>query len=126
MMASLDGSAEGDNNVTAEENKALVRRFVEAQVKADLDTLDELLAPDFVDHSLEPGQDAGREGYMRALAEEIFSNQRTIIEDQAGSRSPLTGLHGRGTWEAQRSVERSHPPKHVRHLLLCHPRSRER
>src|SRR5919112_4135104 len=83
MMASLDGSAEGDNTVTAEENKALVRRFVEAQVKADLDTLDKLLAPDFVDHSLEPGQDAGREGYMRALAEEIFSNQRTIIEDQA-------------------------------------------
>ena len=54
-MASLDGSAEGDNTVAAEENKALVRRFVEAQVKADLDTLDELLAPDFVDHSLEPG-----------------------------------------------------------------------
>src|SRR5918999_1313122 len=102
MMASLDGSAEGDNTVTAEENKALVRRFVEAQVKADLDTLDKLLAPDFVDHSLEPGQDAGREGYMRALAEEIFSNQRTIIEDQAAdgdkviSRLTINRIHDRG------------------------------
>jgi predicted ester cyclase len=102
MMASLDGSAEGDNTVTAEENKALVRRFVEAQVKADLDTLDELLAPDFVDHSLEPGQDAGREGYMRALAEEIFSNQRTIIEDQAAdgdkviSRLTINRIHDGG------------------------------
>ena len=101
-MASLDGSAEGDNIVTAEENKALVRRFVEAQVKADLDTLDELLAPDFVDHSLEPGQDAGREGYMRALAEEIFSNQRTIIEDQAAdgdkviSRLTINRIHDGG------------------------------
>src|SRR5215204_716445 len=102
MMASLDGSAEGDNTVTAEVNKALVRRFVEAQVKADLDTLDELLAPDFVDHSLEPGQDAGREGYMRALAEEIFSNQRTIIEDQAAdgdkviSRLTINRIHDGG------------------------------
>src|SRR5215211_4061638 len=102
MMASLDGSAEGVNTVTAEENKALVRRFVEAQVKADLDTLDELLAPDFVDHSLEPGQDARREGYMRALAEEIFSNQRTIIEDQAAdgdkviSRLTINRIQDRG------------------------------
>jgi len=77
MMASLGGSVEGDNTVIAEENKALVRRFVEAQANADLDTLDELLAPDFVDHSLEPGQEPGREGYLRGVAEESFSNQRS-------------------------------------------------
>jgi hypothetical protein len=35
-----------------EKNKALVRRFFEAQGKGDLDALEELLAPDFVDHSL--------------------------------------------------------------------------
>ena len=39
-----------------EKNKVLVRRFWEAQANADLDTLDELLAPDFVDHGLLPGQ----------------------------------------------------------------------
>ena len=88
--------------MTAEENKALVRRFVEAQVKADLDTLDELLASDFVDHSLEPGQDAGRDGYMRGVVEESFSNQRTIIEDQAAdgdkviSRLTINRIHDRG------------------------------
>src|SRR5919107_5654614 len=88
--------------MSSEEKKALVRRFVEAQANADLDTLDELLAPDFVDHSLEPGQDAGREGYMRALAEEIFSNQRTIIEDQAAdgdkviSRLTINRIHDGG------------------------------
>jgi hypothetical protein len=32
-----------------------VRRFHEAHANADLDTLDELLAPGFVDHSLQPG-----------------------------------------------------------------------
>ena len=31
--------------MSAEEKKALVRRFVEAQDKGDLETLDELLAP---------------------------------------------------------------------------------
>jgi serine phosphatase RsbU (regulator of sigma subunit)/predicted ester cyclase len=68
-----------------EENKALVRRFVEAQDKGDLETLDELLAPDFVDHSLLPGQYPGREGFMQAIAEEhaVISNMLTTFEYQA-------------------------------------------
>jgi hypothetical protein len=36
-------------------NKALVRRFVEELDKGNLDVIDELLAPDFVDLSLLPG-----------------------------------------------------------------------
>jgi hypothetical protein len=55
---------------SAEENKALVCRFIEAQDKGDLETLDELLAPDFVDHSLLLGQEPGREGYMKSVAED--------------------------------------------------------
>ena len=39
-----------------EENKALVRRFVEAQAKGDLDAVKEMMAPDFVARSLLPGQ----------------------------------------------------------------------
>jgi serine phosphatase RsbU (regulator of sigma subunit)/predicted ester cyclase len=70
---------------SAEENKALVRRFVEAQANADLDTLDELLAPDFVDHNLLPGQEPGREGFMRAVAEDqaVVSDVRNTIDYQA-------------------------------------------
>jgi ketosteroid isomerase-like protein len=45
-----------------ENNKALVRRFVEAFANGDLETLDELLAPDYVDHSLFPGQEPGNAG----------------------------------------------------------------
>jgi ketosteroid isomerase-like protein len=37
-----------------EENKALVRRFVEAQAKGDLDAVKEMMAPDFVAHNLLP------------------------------------------------------------------------
>ena len=41
--------SEEDAPVSSEEEKnmALVRRFLEAQANADLDTLEELLAPDF-------------------------------------------------------------------------------
>ena len=45
-----------------DKNKALVRRFLEAFANGDLHTLDDLLAPDFINHSLLPGQDPGREG----------------------------------------------------------------
>ena len=87
-----------------EENKTLVRRFVEAQANADLDTLDELLAPDFVDHSLQADQEPGREGFMRSVAEEParFSKVRANIEDQAAegdkviSRLTMKRIHDRG------------------------------
>ena len=90
--------------MSAEENKALVRRFVEAQVNADLDTLDELLAPDFVDHSLQADQEPGREGFIRSVAEEpaIFSYVRANIEDQAAegdkviTRLTMRRIHDRG------------------------------
>ena len=43
--------------MSVEQNKALVRRFLEARVETDLDALDEILAPDFVSHvKLVPGQ----------------------------------------------------------------------
>jgi predicted ester cyclase len=71
--------------VSGEENKALVRRFVEAQANADLETLDKLLAPDFVDHNLLPGQDPGREGFMQSVAEDqdVVSDIRSTIDYQA-------------------------------------------
>jgi serine phosphatase RsbU (regulator of sigma subunit)/ketosteroid isomerase-like protein len=105
-MSSLDAtnSCREERSVLVEENKALVRRFVEAQANADLDTLDELLAPDFVDHSLQADQEPGREGFMRSVAEEpaIFSKVRANIEDQAAegdkviSRLTMKRIHDRG------------------------------
>jgi ketosteroid isomerase-like protein len=60
---------QGGTSMSAENNKALVRRFLKAHAKGDLDTLDEMLAPDFVDHNLLPGEEPGREGYLRAHTE---------------------------------------------------------
>src|ERR671910_148433 len=90
--------------MSSEEKKALVRRFVEAQANADLDTLDKLLAPDFVDHSLQADQEPGGEGFMRSVAGEpaIFSKVRANIEDQAAegdkviTRLTMRRIHDRG------------------------------
>jgi serine phosphatase RsbU (regulator of sigma subunit) len=89
-----------------EKNMALVRRFLEAQANADLDTLEELLAPDFVDHSLLPGQEPSREGYKQQVAEQIaaLSEVRCIIEDQLAkgekvvTRITWRSIHNRGEY----------------------------
>jgi serine phosphatase RsbU (regulator of sigma subunit) len=67
-----------------EKNKALVRRFVEAQAEKDLAALEEMLAPDFVDHSVLPGQGTTREDYLQDVVEEqpASSDAQLSIEDQ--------------------------------------------
>jgi ketosteroid isomerase-like protein len=47
---------------------ALVRRFLTALVKGDLDTMDEMMAPDYVSHTpFLPEQEPGREVTMEGL-----------------------------------------------------------
>ena len=67
-----------------ERNKVLVRRFLEAQAKGDLDAVKEMMAPHFLDHNLRSAKKPDREGYLRVVAEEqgAFSDIRYIIEDQ--------------------------------------------
>jgi serine phosphatase RsbU (regulator of sigma subunit)/ketosteroid isomerase-like protein len=69
---------------TQEKNKALVHRFLEAQAKGNLNVIDEVLTPHFVDHDRLPDQAPDREGYKRAIAEyhAAFSNVRFLVEDQ--------------------------------------------
>jgi serine phosphatase RsbU (regulator of sigma subunit)/predicted ester cyclase len=92
--------------MSIEENKALVRRFLEAHAKGDLDTLEEMLATDFVDHNLMPGQQPGREGYLRALTEyhAAYSHTRYVIEKQLAEGEEVvttfavSATHDRGEW----------------------------
>ena len=87
-----------------EENKALVRRFFEAQGRGDLDAMEEMMALDFVDHSLIPGQEPDREGYLQGAAEDwaTFSNIRIIVEDQVAegdkvvTKVTVRSIHDRG------------------------------
>jgi len=67
-----------------EKNKAVSRGFVEAFANGDGDTLDDLMAPGFVDRSLLPGQGSSREEYKRSAAEfyTAFPTREFTIEDQ--------------------------------------------
>src|SRR5215204_4731289 len=92
--------------MSAEENMALVRRFWEARVvKRDLDAVEEMLAPDFVNRNkLLPGQKPDREDYLRGIAafHAAQSEGQLIFEDQvAGGDKVVTrfvvhGPHDRG------------------------------
>jgi serine phosphatase RsbU (regulator of sigma subunit)/predicted ester cyclase len=69
----------------AEKNKALVRRFYEAHLKGDLDAMREMMAPDFADRSLFPGEEGpDREAYIQGVAEDRAANSvlRITIDDQ--------------------------------------------
>ena len=70
--------------MSVEENKALVRRFLEEQARGNLDVIDELLSPDFVDRALLPGQGSTREDFKRAVTEilDAFSIIDFTIEEQ--------------------------------------------
>jgi predicted ester cyclase len=69
----------------AEENKTIARRFLEEHMaKGNLDVIDELVAPDFVDRSLIPGQGPTRKDFKRSVAEilEAFPITSFTIEEQ--------------------------------------------
>jgi serine phosphatase RsbU (regulator of sigma subunit) len=83
-----------------EQNKALVRRFLEAHAKGDLVVLEEMLAPDLVNHNLPPGYQPDREDYLRGNADyhAAFSNSRYDIEKQiAEGDEVVTSFTARAT-----------------------------
>jgi serine phosphatase RsbU (regulator of sigma subunit)/ketosteroid isomerase-like protein len=77
--------------MSAEENMALARRFMEARVKGDVDALDEMLPPDFVSHTKllpeDPEEEPGREGVIWAAAQvaAAVSNASVLVEDQVAA-----------------------------------------
>jgi serine phosphatase RsbU (regulator of sigma subunit)/predicted ester cyclase len=90
--------------MSAEENNmALARRFLEARGKGDLEAIEQMMAPDFVDHTLVPGQEPNREAYKRQVAEyaAAFSNLTYTIADQVAgadkvvTRFTVSGTHDR-------------------------------
>jgi serine phosphatase RsbU (regulator of sigma subunit)/predicted ester cyclase len=92
--------------MSVDENKALVRRFLDAHAKGDLAAVEETLAPDFVDHNVLAGQQPGREGYLRAFTEyhAAYSDTRYLIEkqvaegDEVVTSFTVSASHDRGEW----------------------------
>jgi steroid delta-isomerase-like uncharacterized protein len=88
--------------MSTEENKAAERRFyAEVWVKHNLDVVDELVAPDVVEHNpLFPGQGPGREGFRQTLnmVFSAFPDAQSTIEDLiAEGDTVVVRWTGRGT-----------------------------
>jgi serine phosphatase RsbU (regulator of sigma subunit)/ketosteroid isomerase-like protein len=92
-----------------EKNKALVRRFLEAHARGDLGAMEEMLAPDFVDRNLLPGQEPvrnARKGYLQSTTEyhAAFSGSRYVIEkqvaegDEVVTTFAVSATHDRGEY----------------------------
>jgi predicted ester cyclase len=88
--------------MSTQENKAIVRRLVEeAQAGGNLHVIDELISPDFVDHSAWPGIPATREGVKQifGMFHAALANLQVIIHDQVAeaervvTRKTLRGIH---------------------------------
>ena len=93
--------------MSAEQNMVLARRFMEAKVTGDLKAMDEMMAPDYVNHTkLVPDQQPGPEGEKRAIAQfsAAFSKSSVQFEDQVAagdkvvSRCILHRTHDRGAF----------------------------
>jgi predicted ester cyclase len=86
---------------SAEENKALVRRFFEEVLnQGNLDAVDELVAPDYVDHGVPQGKYAGREGLKRSVAKQLAASSDLhfhIKEQIAEGDKVITWVIGSGT-----------------------------
>jgi len=72
--------------MSAEENKALVRRWIEEMNKGNLDIMDEIIAADYVYHNAFPPPEEvrGLEEYKQAMAGYFtaFPDVKITIEDQ--------------------------------------------
>jgi steroid delta-isomerase-like uncharacterized protein len=87
------------------ENKAIVRRWFEETDKGNLDIIDELCAPDYIDHApplpdMPPGNAGVREANIRLR--DAFPDTIHIIDDQiAEGDKVVTRLRGRGTFTGE-------------------------
>ena len=87
--------------MSAEENKAIARRAYEIFSSGNLEALQEVIAPDLVDHNAAPGQAPGIEGTRQVLGmlRAAFPDLRLTPEDliaegdRVVARLMVTGTH---------------------------------
>jgi predicted ester cyclase len=91
--------------MSPEENKAIVRRWFEETDKGNDGIVDELCAPDYVDHNPPlPGMGDGRAGVHRgngALRAAFPDTAHTILAQVAEGDMVVTRLRGRGTFTGE-------------------------
>jgi steroid delta-isomerase-like uncharacterized protein len=89
----------------SEQNKAVARRFYEEIFnKKNVSAIDELCAPDFVDHSAMPGQAPGAQGLKQTfgLYLKAFPDLRMKIEEMIAERDlVVTRFSGEATHQGE-------------------------
>src|SRR5215212_2456780 len=98
----LSRGTQEEISVSAEENKAVVRRvYEEAFNQKNLDVLDELIAPEFTDHNPNPGQSPDLEGLKQFISSvhTAFPDHHVNVEDmvtegdKVAARLGVSGTH---------------------------------
>lgn len=88
--------------MSADENKAIVRRLVEeAQSGGNLSLVDEILSEDFIDHAPLPGIPATRDGIKILFAAmrsafpdlQVKINDQIADEEKVATRKTFSGTH---------------------------------
>lgn len=91
--------------MSTSDNKALVRRFVEQHLNTgDLAAVDDLVAPDAVDHSLPPGLPPTREGFKMAFGalRAAFPDLHYHVDDElAEGDKVFQRVTGHGTLQGE-------------------------
>ncbi len=85
----------------SEQNKALVRRLLEEDISQGLPIADEIIHPNFYDHTNPPGMERGIEGHTAvvALFRSVFPDREWRIDDliaegdKVVARTTLRGTH---------------------------------
>ena len=89
----------------SEENKAIMRRLIkEGFNQGDLGLFDELVSPDFVNHSAPPGVPPTREGWkqLAAMFLTAFPDMHIHIEDEIAEGDVVaTRFTGQGTHQGE-------------------------
>ena len=86
--------------MSTEDNKALVQRMIQLQVNGDLNTVDQILAPNWVDHHPPMPLPQGYEGFQQLTMafRSAFPDMRIEIEDMLAEGDKVAArLHFRGT-----------------------------
>ena len=92
--------------MSAEENKALLRRFIDIWSTGNVATADEFISADLIDHSLPPGLPSGLAGFKLLVAgfRTAFPDLHVTIDDivaqggKAAGRVTFRGTH-RGAFQ---------------------------
>jgi steroid delta-isomerase-like uncharacterized protein len=96
------GHGKEASSMSAEESKTIVRRFWGVWEEGNIDLVDELLAPDYVNHNpASPDQPTGREGVKGVVAmfRGAIPDLRVVVEDMIAEgdkvavRYTLEGTH---------------------------------